>query len=201
LTAPFTTNGKRGYILLIAIVLATIMSLFLAMAIQPVGTTSLRIREKELIYRGEHLAEGIRRYYVDHGRFPLDLDELIEGDQHYVRKIYTDPMSADGEWTLVYLTPEDRGAVTRLNAATVRMLNLENREVNSENLDENRPGLSTVDSVFRINTRQITGLRSKSSAEGLTMLQDSRIYSDWLFSALPREQTGIGDILDQITKP
>jgi hypothetical protein len=176
--------------LLVAIVMATILSLFLAMAIRPVRTSHQRLLERDLIYRGEHIATGIRRYYLQHGRFPFSLEELIENEPRLVRRLYTDPMTTDGSWTLVYLVPGDRNAMTGLNALA-DMINGAQRqeELNSGNISERSPGLgANQNSVFQISDRQITGIRSRSDEEGLTVRDDSRIYADWLFSALPRRE-------------
>lgn len=182
--------------MLVAIVLATILSLFLAIAIRPVRTNQQRILERELIYRGEHIATGIRRYYLQHGRFPFSLDELVENEPRLVRRLYVDPMSEDGDWTLVYLVPEDRQSLVGLDALAELMIHGKRREeLNSETLDDHSPGLSrNENSVFRNNDRQITGIRSRSSVEGLTIREESRIYSDWLFTALPKKKVDVESI-------
>jgi len=189
-------KAPRGYVLLVAIVMTTLLSITLALTIQPVMTASTRMKERQLVYRGEHLAAGIRAYYYRYGRFPFDLEELVESEPPLVRKLYADPMTESGAWTLVYLTREDmmgvrvlRGQASRLNAET---------EVNSETeADADQPGLSrSMDSVFRIRDRQITGIRSQSDAEGLRVYQDSRIYRDWLFSALPEKQLTIEGLIE-----
>jgi len=187
---------RRGNVLLAAIVLVTLLSLLMAMAVQPIRTAGQRMKERELIYRGEHIAAAIRRFYLDKGRFPFELEELVEGDYRYARQLYADPMSEDGDWTLVYLTPADLNATRLLNASARRLLGAEETELNSENLDERTPGLSgSQDSAFSLKRRQITGIRSKSSVEGLAIRQDSRIYSDWLFTALPNPGRNIEDML------
>ena len=117
---PTTVSGKRvlrGHMLLAAIILVTIVSLVLAMTLQPVNTGKQRMLERELVYRGQHMAEGIRRFYNKYGRFPYELDELIDSEPRFVRKLYADPMTEEGEWTLVFLTPQDAQAVKTLNAA------------------------------------------------------------------------------------
>ena len=48
--APITTNGKQpGHMLLVAIVLITIFSVMMAMAISPIRTSTQRQKEKELV--------------------------------------------------------------------------------------------------------------------------------------------------------
>ncbi len=188
--------GKPGYMLLVAIVLVTLLSVTLAMTMQPLVTTTTRMKERELIYRGEHLALGIRRYYYRYGRFPFSLDELVESEPPMVRKLYADPMTEDGAWILVYLGREDRDGVRTLRGIGNR-LGI-SREENSETEDADNPGLSrSVDSVFRIRNRQITGIRSSSDVEGLRVYEESHIYKDWLFSALPDEQMTLDQLLER----
>ncbi len=199
--APSTTNGNRarGHFLLVALVLVTLMSIMLAMTFQPLRTTHQRISEQELIYRGEHLAAGIRRFYLLKGRFPFSLDELIDEEPRLIRRLYADPMTEDGEWTLVYLNPVDREGVQGLDALA-RFLGVgQDPELNSENVDEKEAGLTrNRRSAFDIQDRQITGIRSKSDEEGFTVREESRLYSDWLFTALPRKQHDFEEISRRI---
>lgn len=182
---------SRGYMLLVAIVMVTVLSLVLAMTIIPVKTTATRMRERELVYRGEHIAAGIRRFYNKYGRFPYELDELIEQEPRFVRQVYKDPMAKDGHWTLVYLTALDQAAVTGLDRALGRAVaqvtgQEVETEVNSENAAEQNPS-----SLFEPGRQQITGVRSSSDKEGLMMRDDSTLYSDWLFTALPKKKFGL----------
>lgn len=196
---PARASRHRGHMLLLAIVLATLMSVFLALAMQPIRTTSQRWRERELVYRGEHLAQGIRQFFLRNRRFPFSLEELLRQDPRSIRELYADPMTRESSWTLVYLTPTDMGGVQRLSSVARRILQGELEELNSENIDDKEPGLGNpTDSVFSIKDRQITGIRSKSDEEGLRVYQDSRIYSDWLFSALPKPEIGIEDLVRQL---
>lgn len=189
-------NGKhqnqRGHLLLVAIVLVTVISIALATVIQPIHTTSVRQKEALLLYRGEHMAAGIRRFYFDKGRFPFDLEELVDTQPRYVRRVYLDPMTEDGEWNLVYLQTGDQESIKDLDGlARTLLFGERTEETNSENLEEQEPGQRKPRGVFAIRDRQITGVRSKSDAEGFTVRGESRIYADWLFSALPdrKDQT------------
>lgn len=182
----------KGHMLLVAIIAVTTLSLALSMAVQPLRTARQRMLEQELMYRGKHIADGIRRFYIKFGRFPTDLEELNEQKPRFLRKLYKDPMTDAGEWTLVYLDPTDLRGVKQLNRASRRLLetlgedqvaDVVAEERNSENTPENQ-------SAIQFNNQQITGIRSKSDEEGLTEYQDSRIYSDWLFSAIPEPETG-----------
>lgn len=194
------SKPQRAQFLLVAIVLVTVISVSLATVIQPIQTTRQRQKEQELIYRGQHLAEGIRQFYFKKGRFPFDLEELVDTDPRFVRRIYQDPMTKDGEWNLVYLNPNDVEQVKDLTSIARRLIYGERtEELNSENLEQQPQGITRNRGVFAIKDRQITGIRSKSDTEGFTVRNDSRIYADWLFSALPdRDNTTIKRIQQEL---
>ena len=177
------------------IVLVTMVTLVLGMVMQPLKTVKTRQLERELIYRGEHIAMGLRRYYFKFGRFPTKLEALVEGEPKFIRKLYKDPMSKEGEWILVYFDPSQAGSLRNLrnsgsglSAGVERMLGQENQtEQNSQN--QTSAGLSGGErSVFGISTQQIIGIRSASEVEGFREYQDSRIYTDWLFTAIPQQK-------------
>ena len=128
------------------------------------------------------------------------LDELIDEQPRYIRKLYKDPMTEEGEWTLVYLQPMDANALRGLDNLTLTLTGARDLEANSENEEDKRAGLTRdPSSVFAIKDQQITGVRSKSDREGLTIREESRIYSDWLFSALPKpKQDEEGGLLDRL---
>jgi len=188
-------NGNsRGHILLVAIALTAVLSLAMALAIRPIRTAHQRMTERDLIYQGEHLAEGIKRFYFKYRRFPFDLDELVELEPRMVRRVYPDPTSDSGEWQLIYLDRADQSRLQNLNIPESL------REVVTEQLEGGQaettaePKPKPFDSVFQIKTRQITGIRPSSKETGLMVYQDSQIYSDWTFSALPRPSQSLGDL-------
>jgi hypothetical protein len=184
-------NGKgrvpdrqpRAHVLLVAIILAVVCSLLLGMAFQPLRSSAQRLKEEELIYRGEHLAQGIRRYYFKYRRFPAKLEDLIESEPRLVRRLYEDPMSPDGAWVLITLNQRDlarnRGLTGRLDQL------LRGSQTDREPGDEERQD----DSPFaELRGQQITGVRSASEQTGFRVRSGSRTYADWIFSALPDEE-------------
>lgn len=186
-------QDSRGHMLLVAIVLATVMSVFLALAVRPLRTQTQRMKERQLVYRGRHIAQGIQRFYFKYKRFPFELEELIDSEPRFIRQLYPDPMTPDGSWDLVYLSPLDRSAIQQLNlpsSLTAAAENLGDRAQESKPTD---PNTAQANSVFAVKTQQITGIRSKSDRTGFMVIDDSRIYSDWLFTALPRATMTLED--------
>ena len=56
---------------------------------------------KENLFR---LRDLIDQYYVDKGQYPSSLEVLVE--EGYLRKLPTDPITQDTDWTPVYSEPD-----------------------------------------------------------------------------------------------
>ena len=161
------TSSQRGHVLLVVIILTILMALSLSMAFRPLRMQLLRQKETQLIYRGEHLAKGIRGYYFRYGRFPHDLEELLGADPRLVRQIYKDPMTESGEWELVYLGKESLSTVQKLQED---LFPGGGEKFNSQ--------------ALLAHGQQIIGIRSKSTETGYKTYQYSQIHNDWFFNAL-----------------
>jgi len=102
-------RSERGYALLMAVCLVTLM-LIGTMAIAPnILTEGKREKEKEMIWRGKQYTRGVKLYYRKLGRFPTSLDDLTKpkiGSLRFMRQAYKDPMNnKDGSWRLIYVGP------------------------------------------------------------------------------------------------
>lgn len=108
--------AEGGYTLVALLALMTILALYAAAAAPAIQQQMVREREKEAIFRGEEVAEGIRRYYgyqqsrVGNGdaALPRSMDQLLEGVSVGTKKVQVlrrssvkDPLSQSGEWHLV----------------------------------------------------------------------------------------------------
>lgn len=100
--APPSIRRQRGFIMAMLLALITIMGIFLMKGIPAITTEVQREKEAELIFRGESIAKAIRIFSARNGRYPSALLELETVRPRIIRKIYTDPMTEDGEWDLVY---------------------------------------------------------------------------------------------------
>jgi type II secretory pathway pseudopilin PulG len=102
---------ERGYALVALIALMTIMMLFIIAAAPNIRHQTEREREMEAIFRGEEVAEAIRRYVqANNGQLPTSMDQLLEGVPRGTKKVQIlrpaaakDPLSEKGEWRLVRL--------------------------------------------------------------------------------------------------
>ncbi len=110
-------SREAGYTLVALLALMTVIALFAAAAAPAIRQQAQREREIEAIFRGEEVAEAIRRYYSYQVRqrglrgdagLPTSMDQLLEGVSVGTKKVQVlrasaarDPLSEEGEWTLV----------------------------------------------------------------------------------------------------
>jgi len=92
---------ERGFILAMLLAVITAMGIFLTMALPSIKTQVQREEEAELIFRGEAIAGAIRAYKARTGGYPLALADLTKLSPRIIRRLYTDPMTQDGEWALI----------------------------------------------------------------------------------------------------
>ena len=113
--------GERGYILALLLGICTVMLIVLQRALPAVNAEVQRENEAELIYRGEHLAKGIKAYQAKTGGYPTDLNQLLKLNPKFIRKVYRDPMTASGEWDYIYaVAPGASGNTSNLPIVGVR---------------------------------------------------------------------------------
>jgi type II secretory pathway pseudopilin PulG len=70
-----------------------------------------REKEKELLFRGDQIRKAIEAYYngapgEGSKLYPASLNELLKDSRYpvirrYLRRIYKDPMTKDGQWGLI----------------------------------------------------------------------------------------------------
>jgi len=114
-------ESSRGFILVMLLIFITAMGIFLTVALPNVGTQIQRDEEAELVFRGEAIARAIALYKAKTGGYPLTLEELTKIRPRIIRKIYTDPMTPDGEWDLITaVQPGASGDKTGLPIVGVR---------------------------------------------------------------------------------
>src|ERR1700731_4785378 len=102
-------RGERGYALLVVIFLVTVLLLSTMVVATNILTEGRREKEKEMIWRGNQYARGVKLHFRKTGRFPTTLDDLTKpkiGNIRFMRQAYKDPMNKeDGSWRLIYVGP------------------------------------------------------------------------------------------------
>ena len=112
-------RSEAGYALVALLAMMTVLAMF-AMAVAPrVQQQAMREREKEAIFRGEQVAEAIRRYYgyrsttfraTGDQALPTSMDQLLQGlpipggsKNRAILRVSAarDPLTIEGEWRFV----------------------------------------------------------------------------------------------------
>src|SRR5437016_589302 len=102
-------RSERGYALLVIIFLVTALLISTMVVVPNILTEGRREKEKEMIWRGNQYARGVKLYFRKFGRFPTSLDDLTKpklGSLRFMRQVYKDPMNReDGSWRFIYIGP------------------------------------------------------------------------------------------------
>ena len=93
---------ERGFTMALALAMATVMGIFLMVAMPTLATEVQREKEMNLIFRGEDIANALRLYNLRMGKYPTQLEELMKTKPRMIRQLYTDPMTEEGAWEYIY---------------------------------------------------------------------------------------------------
>ena len=100
-------SGEAGYTYLMVLFLMMVMIAGSQVVLRNLATEGRRIREEEMIWRGEQFTRAVRLYYRKTGHFPQTVEDLQKGlpDLHFLRaSAYNDPMNkSDGSWRFIYV--------------------------------------------------------------------------------------------------
>jgi type II secretory pathway pseudopilin PulG len=104
-------KGEKAFSYLSALVFVAIMGISLTAGGTYWSTVLKREKEKELLFRGDQIRSAIESYYKGApggggAQYPGSLDDLLKDSrylatQRYLRKVYLDPMTKDGQWGLI----------------------------------------------------------------------------------------------------
>src|ERR1044071_9741015 len=97
---------NAGFAMAALLVGMTIMAVFMTMALPAWKTAMQREKEAELIFRGEQYARAIMLFQRKYANtFPPNVDILL--NEHFLRRKYKDPMTADGEFQVIYANQQN----------------------------------------------------------------------------------------------
>lgn len=105
-------NDAEGFTYIAIMIAVVIMGIFLSGTGLVWHTAQQREREQQLLFVGDQFRQAIGRYYNvggvvgAAGQYPQSLDDLLKDPrlqsvEHYLRKIYFDPMTGSQEWGLI----------------------------------------------------------------------------------------------------
>jgi hypothetical protein len=100
-------SRQSGYVYLMALFMVLVVIIASQIALQNLATEGRRLREQEMIWRGEQCARAIKLYYRKTGHYPQTFEDLQKGlpDLHFLRAAaYKDPINKDdGAWRMIYV--------------------------------------------------------------------------------------------------
>lgn len=113
---------RPGFTLVELLVALAIVGLLLSVAVPRYFKSLQKSRETVLVENLQGMRTGIHRFYTDHGRYPRDLDELVE--QRYFRAIPVDPVTErNNSWVEVESEdPQAKGLKDVRSGATGKTL-------------------------------------------------------------------------------
>jgi type II secretory pathway pseudopilin PulG len=170
--------NDRGYAMAALLVGMSVMAIMLSVALPVWRTAVQREREAELVFRGEQYAHAIELFSRRNGGYPPNLDVLEQG--RYIRKLYTDPMTGEGEFQPVYLGQPLPGQAPapaqpgRAGAGGGPLGAPLGTPLQGANAGQPRP----------IGAGPIVGVVSSSTAESLRLYNGRGRYSEWAFVAI-----------------
>ena len=104
-------NGDTGFSYPVALLMVVVLSISLMTAQKQWSTMMKREREKQLIFRAGQISKAIESYYNNPSggasQYPKTFEYLLKDNRHlsvkrHLRKLYKDPMTAKGDWGIVY---------------------------------------------------------------------------------------------------
>ena len=180
------------------LVAMSVMGIMLSMALPVWRTAVRREREAELIFRGEQYAHAIELFSRRNGGFPPSLDVLEKG--RFLRKLYKDPMTGEGEFQAVYLgqvlpgqtrVPAQpgrgggpaTGPAGRTGQAPTAGGRGAPAATQFPGARAGQPPGAASDQAGTIGAGPIIGVVSKSTEESLRLYAGRGRYSEWAFVA------------------
>jgi type II secretory pathway pseudopilin PulG len=138
-----------------------------------------REKEAELVFRGEQYARAVGLYQRKFaGAFPPNLDVLLKGK--FLRKKYTDPMTTDGEFQLLYQATQAPGRTPSAGATGQPGATVTTESPGSTSVQAG--GQDSGSSGGALGPRGgIIGVTSKSKDESVRLYKGRNHYNEWQF--------------------
>ena len=98
------TKNERGFTLIELMIVMTIIGILASIAAPNYQRSVIKAREAVLMENLYQMRKAIDTFFVDKGKYPTSLGELVEGK--YLRGIPVDPITnTTDKWELVLPTP------------------------------------------------------------------------------------------------
>ncbi len=97
-------RGEGGFAMLLIFVMAASVAIMLYRELPRLVFESQRVKEQELIDRGEQYKRAIQLYVRKFKKYPASLDDLENATEiRFLRRRYKDPMTGKDEWRLIHI--------------------------------------------------------------------------------------------------
>jgi type II secretory pathway pseudopilin PulG len=152
-----------------------IMSILLSILLPVWNQSAKRDREFELVFRGEQYARAIELYQRRFaGAYPPDFNTLVE--QKLLRRMYSDPMTYDGEFRIIYLSQIE--TFLRENSSN---------EASEGSREGGAPEPIRIEAVRFDNDESggVVGVVSESDNSSLRVYNGRQKYNEWAFIYAP----------------
>lgn len=173
--------SERGYAMAALLVGMSVMAIMMSVALPVWRTMAQREREAELIFRGEQYARAVELFQRKYaGGFPPNLDVLL--NERLLRKRYTDPMTEDGEFQLLYVG-QDAGQAGQVGRAGTQPALTEPAGRVGAVPGRAGPAGRGPGAIGPGLQGGIMGVTSKSTAQSLRQYNGRGRYNEWAFVA------------------
>jgi hypothetical protein len=157
-------RGESGYAYLMVMFLVLVMVIGSQVALQNLLTQGRRLREDDMIWRGNQYARAIRLYFRKTGHYPQTLDDLKTGlpELNFLRlAAYKDPTNSaeEGAWRLIYVNASGQiiGSVRYATLQQMALMDLNGGKI---------PPLATAGSIGMPVSSMGSGSGSSNGASG-----------------------------------
>lgn len=202
-------GDESGYVLFGVVILIIILGIGMTAAVPLWKSVVQRENEQELIWRGYQYMDAIQRYQTKFpGAYPPNLDVLVE--QKFLRKLYPDPMTEDGEWRVLrQMSPElqmagqqqaaRQAGITDLNRSRSQMRTPGGQSTSTGPGGQQRQGQPSGGQFQSSLGRGlgdaalggIVGVASASEEETFYQVPGKETYKDWLFVVGVQQQAAV----------
>lgn len=175
-------SAQTGFTLVGMIIIFTVMAVLVSAAMPIWSKVIQRDKEEELIFRGMQYAEAIRIFQLRNGRYPLRLEELSTVRPRSIRQLWTDPMTDDGQWGLIYAQTAP-GQTQGRRGRRGRGVAPEQQPQSFGGSGPRQLGGEKKRRRSAVGAAPIIGVHSRSDEEAMKSFFEGSKHSDWRFTA------------------
>jgi len=169
-------RASSGYAMVGLLVALGVMGIMMSVLLPFWSQAARREREAELVFRGEQYARAIELYQRQYvGAYPPDFETLVE--QRFLRRLYADPMTEDGEFRVIYRSQVE----DLLGAPEGEAGSEETTEADPIRFDRDREEGGVV------------GVVSRNDGESLRKYNGRERYNEWAFIYVTSSSTPGGE--------